>query len=307
MEPDRAQHLAKTLKLGNTGQIFITTHSRDVIVELDVANLYKIIKNEKNLRKLKDSMQGTVRKNPEAFFSDKVIVCEGATEVGFCRSLNNKRLLDGKDNISLKGVRLVDGTGSEFINYCKDFVECGYEVCAFCDSDDSNINDKKQELKDIGVIPFPQGTKMKLATVGRLHCAQKGHDILLRALALLKDNFEFQLTFYGTGEDEIYLKELCVYLGLEEQAYQESRREKWDLKGVEVVIDEWPWLEPFVEVEGESEEAVREVSMILGFNWDEALFDSVDEQYSRKYGVNKSVVNKEIPRFVFGEPNPFKK
>ncbi|WP_445956251.1 ATP-dependent nuclease [Yeosuana sp.] len=151
LEPDRAQHLAKTLKLGNTGQIFITTHSRDVIVELDVANLYKIIKNEKNLRKLKDSMQGTVRKNPEAFFSDKVIVCEGATEVGFCRSLNNKRLLDGKDNISLKGVRLVDGTGSEFINYCKDFVECGYEVCAFCDSDDSNINDKKQELKDIGV------------------------------------------------------------------------------------------------------------------------------------------------------------
>ena len=151
LEPDRAQHLAKILKSENSGQIFITTHSRDVIVELDVNNLYKIIKNEKNLSKLKDSMQGTVRKNPEAFFSDKVVVCEGATEVGFCRALNNKRLLDGKDNISLKGVRLVDGTGSEFINYCKDFVECGYVVCAFCDSDDSNINDKKQELKDIGV------------------------------------------------------------------------------------------------------------------------------------------------------------
>lgn len=151
LEPDRAQHLAKTLKSENTGQIFITTHSRDVIVELDVNNLYKIIKNEKSLRKLKESMQGTVRKNPEAFFSDKVVVCEGATEVGFCRALNNKRLFDGKDNISLKGVRLVDGTGSAFINYCKDFVECGYKVCAFCDSDDPNINDKKQGLKDIGV------------------------------------------------------------------------------------------------------------------------------------------------------------
>ncbi|WP_179338762.1 ATP-dependent nuclease [Winogradskyella ludwigii] len=151
LEPDRAQHLAKTLKLENTGQVFITTHSRDVIVELDVDNLYKIIKKEKNLRKLKESMQGTVRKNPEAFFSDKVVVCEGATEVGFCRALNNKRLLGGEDNISLKGVRLVDGTGSAFINYCKDFVECGYEVCAFCDSDDTNINDKKQGLKDIGV------------------------------------------------------------------------------------------------------------------------------------------------------------
>lgn len=151
LEPDRAQHLAKTLKIENKGQIFITTHSRDVIVELDVDNLYKIIKNESEFRKLKDSMQGTVRKNPEAFFSNKVIVCEGATEVGFCKALNNKRLIDGEDNISLKGVRLVDGTGSTFINYCKDFVECGYEVCAFCDSDEININSKKKELENIGV------------------------------------------------------------------------------------------------------------------------------------------------------------
>ena len=151
LEPDRAQHLAKTLKSENIGQIFITTHSRDVIVELEVANLYKIIKGESGLRQLKTSMQGTVRKNPEAFFSDKVIVCEGATEVGFCRALNNKRLIDGNDNISLKGVRLVDGTGSEFINYCKDFVECGYVVCAFCDSDEPNINIKKKSLSDIGV------------------------------------------------------------------------------------------------------------------------------------------------------------
>lgn len=151
LEPDRAQHLAKTLKSENIGQIFITTHSRDVIVELEVANLYKIIKGESDLRQLKTSMQGTVRKNPEAFFSDKVIVCEGATEVGFCRALNNKRLTDGNDNISLKGVRLVDGTGSEFINYCKDFVDCGYSVCAFCDSDEPNINIKKKSLSDIGV------------------------------------------------------------------------------------------------------------------------------------------------------------
>ncbi|MHA7943007.1 glycosyltransferase [Formosa sp. 3Alg 14/1] len=85
--------------------------------------------------------------------------------------------------------------------------------------DNSKVVLNPVNLKDIGVIPFPQGSKMKLATVGRLHCAQKGHDILLRALALLKDNFEFQLTVYGTGEDEIYLKELCIYLGLEEHVY----------------------------------------------------------------------------------------
>ncbi|MHB1107552.1 MAG: ATP-dependent nuclease [Lutibacter sp.] len=151
LEPDRAQHLAKTLKSNNAGQVFITTHSRDVLVELEAENLFIVKSKETSLRKLNNSLQGAIRKNPEAFFSDKVIVCEGATEVGFCRALNNDRLAKGKDNIALKGVRLVDGTGTEFVNYCKAFIGCGYKVCAFCDSDVENINSKKIGLKEIGV------------------------------------------------------------------------------------------------------------------------------------------------------------
>jgi len=94
-------------------------------------------------------------------------------------------------------------------------------------------------------------------------------------------------------------------LGLKENSYQESRREKWDLDGVEVAIDEWPWLEPFIEIEGVSEQAVRRVSDFLEFDWSDAIFDSVDEQYKRKYSVEKEIVNNKTPRFVFGEPNPF--
>ncbi|WP_292945541.1 AAA family ATPase [Olleya sp. UBA1516] len=151
LEPDRAQHLAKTLKLNNAGQIFITTHSRDVLVELSAENLFIVKKNEKKLRKLDTSLQGTIRRNPEAFFADKVIICEGATEVGFCRALNNSSLSKDEDNIALKGVRLVDGGGSTFVSYSEAFVNCGYKVCVFCDSDVDSINIRKEDLKSIGV------------------------------------------------------------------------------------------------------------------------------------------------------------
>jgi len=152
LEPDRAQHLAKTLKLNNAGQIFITTHSRDVLVELSAKNLFIVKKNESSLKHLREELhQGTIRNNPEAFFAEKVIICEGATEIGFCRALNQYRINNGKEGIALKGIRLVDGKGTGFISYCKSFVECGYKVCVFCDSDDLVINDKKEELSLLGI------------------------------------------------------------------------------------------------------------------------------------------------------------
>ena len=51
-------------------------------------------------------------------------------------------------------------------------------------------------------------------------------------------------------ENAILLLKSC---GLEEKAEQESLREVWILGEVEICIDEWPWLPPFIEVEGPSE------------------------------------------------------
>jgi len=94
-------------------------------------------------------------------------------------------------------------------------------------------------------------------------------------------------------------------MGLVEKAYQESRREIWLLDDVEIMIDEWPWLEPFVEIEGVGEQVVKNVSQKLGFEWEDAIFGAVCVQYKRKYGVSHEVINFQTKRFVFGEPNPF--
>lgn len=94
-------------------------------------------------------------------------------------------------------------------------------------------------------------------------------------------------------------------IGCQEKAYQESYRELWVLDNTEITIDEWPYLEPYVEVEGESEKIVKEVSEKLGFDYEQAVFGSVDLLYNKKYGTPIEKINNKIPRITFDEPNPF--
>ena len=98
---------------------------------------------------------------------------------------------------------------------------------------------------------------------------------------------------------------LLENLGAERKALQESRRELWLLDEVEVTIDEWPYLEPYVEVEGNNEEAVKVVSKKIGFDYDKALFCSVDYLYNKKYGVPLETINHNTKLITFTDPNPF--
>lgn len=154
LEPDRVQYLVNTLKRNNAGQIFMTTHSRDVIVELETSDIFIMKNNASELIVIESSLQGCIRKNPEAFFANRIIVCEGATEIGICRALNHFRTQNGKNNATFLGVRFADGTGSNIIDYCEGFKISGFGVCLFCDSDDDGINSKKDNLKDAGIEVF---------------------------------------------------------------------------------------------------------------------------------------------------------
>lgn len=71
--------------------------------------------------------------------------------------------------------------------------------------------------------------------------------------------------------------------GLIYDTYQESRRENWRVGGVEVMLDEWPWLHPYIEIEGESEEAVRNVASLLNLKWEDAMFGGVANVYRYQY------------------------
>jgi len=88
--------------------------------------------------------------------------------------------------------------------------------------------------------------------------------------------------------------------------YQESRRETWHLGDIEIVIDEWPWIKPYIEIEGESVEVVQEAARTLGFDWNEAMFGSVDVIYNRDYPnmTVRGII--DIKEARFGDPVPTK-
>jgi len=120
----------------------------------------------------------------------------------------------------------------------------------------------------------------------------------------------------GTGiesQKEICLKidslekaeEFLTILGCEKKAYQENKRELWKIDGIEATIDEWPFLEPFVEIEGDFEESVEHIAKKLGFDYEKALFCSIDTLYSNKYNLSEDIINNQTPKIVFDMKNPF--
>lgn len=98
--------------------------------------------------------------------------------------------------------------------------------------------------------------------------------------------------------------ELFTAAGWSYTTYQESKRETWQYKDVEVVIDEWPWVNPYIEIEGNSEGAVRQAAKELGFDWNDAVFGSVDVIYNRDYPnmTVRGII--DIKEGHFGDPVP---
>ena len=99
-------------------------------------------------------------------------------------------------------------------------------------------------------------------------------------------------------------KQFVLELGCTEKSYQENKRELWILDNVEITIDEWPFLEPFVEVEGKSEKAVKQVSEKLSFDYTQARFCAIGLLYREKYNLPHGISN-FTPKLVFDMKNPF--
>ena len=161
LEPDRICQLVRALKETREGMIFITTHSREVIVELGSSSLCLLVKDKNGLKMesrllaLNDeSLTKVVRSCPEAFFARKVIISEGATEVGICRALDAYRIVSGKQAMSFQDCAYVDGTGNTLLERVNAIQDSGIKTALLCDSDVDVINAEKKgmEAKSIKVF-----------------------------------------------------------------------------------------------------------------------------------------------------------
>lgn len=96
-------------------------------------------------------------------------------------------------------------------------------------------------------------------------------------------------------------------VGVKAKSAQEARREIWELDAVEVVIDEWPWIDPFIEIEGPSEGEVKSAAKKLGYDWKNAVFGDIMTAYRDKYpgtGTTRGDMVYNLPSIRFEDAAP---
>jgi putative ATP-dependent endonuclease of OLD family len=141
LEPFRIRHLlgalGSRLKPANLlSQVFVTTHSPVVLRELTYEQL-GVVRRKKNVTEVltpDKTMQRILRANAEAFLAPSVLICEGATEVGFAREIYANA--EQKVPLLISSVATADANGeSNLIEYADAFVDLGFRVAVFCDYD----------------------------------------------------------------------------------------------------------------------------------------------------------------------------
>ncbi len=121
------------------------------------------------------------------------------------------------------------------------------------------------------------------------------------------EKIENQKEFRFVVKDFDEALEFLELIGSKKKSFQEKNREIWILDECEVVIDEWPFLEPLIEVEGPSESAVIKSVEKLGYDYSKTRVCSTSVLYAEKYGVSEKEVNDQTPVLTFSMSNPFEK
>lgn len=93
-------------------------------------------------------------------------------------------------------------------------------------------------------------------------------------------------------------------IGIKFGYHQETKREEWEYKEAQITIDTWPGLDPYSEIETDSEEKVKEIATELGFDWNHKIITAAAEIFERVYKVDIEKVLEMIQNISF-DKNPF--
>lgn len=117
-------------------------------------------------------------------------------------------------------------------------------------------------------------------------------------------------SLHGTQEVNIKIDsfekahEFLNAIGLSNRkALQETKRESWVLDGVQIELDTWPWLSPFVELEAPSQEALEKVATKLELDINLARHGSVIPAYQAEYDITDEEMA-TWPEYRFNKPIP---
>lgn len=171
LEPHRLaqvlHHLKKRTEGGNL-QVIMTTHSPIAVKTLSAVDLVVVRADGTGVTTCQpvpedlDNVQGSFRIAPEALLGRRVLVGEGATEVGFLRGLlrhwDAQRIAAEQPGAASLGVVLVNGGGgTQSTKRAQHFQQLGYPACLLVDNDDRAIDKSVRQAMDSGVSVYRWG------------------------------------------------------------------------------------------------------------------------------------------------------
>lgn len=108
----------------------------------------------------------------------------------------------------------------------------------------------------------------------------------------------------GTKEMEIEVSDfeetnkMLEELGYRAHTYQENKRTRYMLDGVEFDIDSWPYIPTYLEIEGKNEESVKTMMDLLEVDKSKATSLDVQGVFKEFYNIDIA----EVPVVKFNEP-----
>lgn len=179
---------------------------------------------------------------------------------------------------------------------------------------DVDHNEVRKKLEEIGAKLITPMRTMRRVTIDTPAMKVKDAYVRIRdegtKVTMTYKQFD-SLSVDGAKEIELEVSDfqstidLLRAAGLPHNSFQESKREAWEFEGVEIVLDEWPWLKPYIEIEGNSEDEIRDMAQKLGFNWNNAVFGDVMVAYRAEYPhLEPNDTIGSIPEAKFGDPLP---
>lgn len=153
------------------------------------------------------------------------------------------------------------------------------------------------------IIDYPdQRLQKKPGVWGLLRLRDEGDRTML-TYKIIHDNEKYD-TYEIELEVSSYDKaiELFEAIGLKVISEQHTRREVWHLDGVEVSLDDWPWLPPMVELEGSHEAALEDAAAKLGLDWPKRIYGNSVIAYRMTYpGMTDQESARDIEKLTFEE------
>lgn len=180
LEPHRLVHLLGYLRNKDSfSQVFATTHSPTALRHLEPHELMMVrsaADGTTHVRSLGDtsSLRPLLKRCPEAFLSRRAIINEGKTEYGLVLQLlqewDSGPALEQVPSAALGVVAVEGGGGTGSAKWANEFLDVGYDVVLFIDSDELEANAMVPDVQQRGgtVVQWHGGVCTETAVCSQL-------------------------------------------------------------------------------------------------------------------------------------------